>query len=327
MEHYDLPSMYRISTITATGSVGTSIDLDILYNCLEIDITQSQGLIDGTDTTGGTSTGTITDNIIANEDLEGIVYVEFGKKKSETFYKGYAKKYTIHRRKVKPSKRFDNQVTIVYRTKEQNNLNIKTFRNGNIQMTGIKNIDQGSITVDYMLNILRKIYENKDKNVIGDINDLHKADYKIRLINTDYKVGFQIKRDILYKVLKNEYGNICNYEPVIYPGVKIHYFYNESNSQKDGICKCYKKCHDLKCGTGIGQNNCKKITIAVFQSGCIIITGSQTKKQIDECYGYINEVLYKNVSRIEKKKFVNFEEALPPPKKIVFIPKSKIIKP
>ena len=88
---YDKPTDYRISTITATGSVGTTIDLDILYSCLE-----------------------------CNDDEfldDNIVYVEYGKKKSETIYKGYSKKFNINRRKTEPSKRFDNQLTIVFNTK------------------------------------------------------------------------------------------------------------------------------------------------------------------------------------------------------------------
>jgi len=256
--------------------------------------------------------------------VDGIVYVEYGKRKSEMIFKGHAKKYTINRRKVKPNRRFDNQVTIVYRNQGINNLNIKTFRNGNIQVTGVKDIEQGHIVVDKMIDILRDIYLNKDANVIEDVNELKNTEYKIRLINTDYKVGFPIKRDILHKILKNEYGMVCNYEPVIYPGVKLHYFFNKSNRCHDGRCKCKsKKCQDNKGGEGIGDGNCKKITIAVFQSGCIIITGSQTREQIEECYEFINGVLYSNIDRIEKKVMVPINQEQKP-RKIVRILKSNI---
>lgn len=302
MDHstYPSPTPYRISTITATGCVGTPINLDVLYGCLEITSSESC-------------------------PKEGIVYIEYGKKKSETVFKGYSKKFAVNRRKTKPTKRFDNQVTIVYRTVDENNLNIKTFRNGNVQVTGIKSIGQGYAIVDKMIEILKDVYVNKDKDVVENVDDLKNINYKIRLINTDYKVGFSIKRENLHKILKNEYGLVCNYEPVIYPGVKLHYFYNKRNFRVDGVCKCAKKCHDQKGGEGNGESDCKKITIAIFQSGCIIITGSQTKEQIDECYEFINSILYKNIHRIEKKMMVPVLDETVSTKKIVLIPKSKIV--
>ncbi len=266
---------------------------------------------------------------ICSEDKDGILYVEYGKKKSETIFKGFSKKFSIQRRKEKPSKRFDNQVTLIYRC-NGNNLNIKTFRNGNIQVTGIKKIEDGPSVIDNMINILKEIHTNKDKDVIENVDDLRNINFSIRLINTDYKVGFNIKREILHRILINDYEIGCSYEPCIYPGVKIQYFYNMDNHKKDGICYCsLDKCHEKKGGVGKGDNNCKKITIAVFQSGCIIITGSQTRDQIEECYKYINKILYDNVSKIEKKSFVMQPEESEPVKgkKIVFIPKSKIRQP
>lgn len=298
------PTPYRISTITATGSVGTTINLDILYQCLEVTMKEDEG------------------------KHEGISYIEYGKKKSETIFKGTTKKFLVNRRKVHENKRFDNQVTIVYQTNELN-LNIKTFRNGNIQVTGIKDIDQGPNVIDIMIRILKDIYDTKDKSVIEDVDALRNNNFKIRLINTDFKVGFGIKREYLHRILKNEYGNICDYEPVIYPGVKIHYFFNTSNPHKDGKCHCTRKCNDIKGGSGCGDFNCKKITIAVFQSGCIIITGSQTRAQIEECYEFINSILSTNMEKIEKKSIVTLISEPTPSqqKKTVQIPKSKIIYP
>ena len=294
---YDSPTPYRISTITATGCVGTPINLDVLYNCLEV-----------------------------CTDGDGVAYVEYGKKKSDTIYKGFADKFNIQRRKEKPSKRFDNQVTIIYKSK-QNKVNMKVFRNGNIQVTGIKTLESGPKVIDTMIEILRKIHNEKDENVVDNVEDLKNIKFEVRLINTDYKVGFAIKRENLHKVLMNEYGIVCNYEPCIYPGVKIQYFYNLDNPKQDGICKCIgSKCHDKKGGSGQGNGQCKKITIAVFQSGCIIITGSQTKKQVDECYNYINHILYKDIRRIEKKVLVtnSIDTEGNVSKRIVLIPKSKI---
>ena len=274
VQSYASPTPFRISTITTTASISTEVNLDILYEHLDV--------IDGAST--------------------GITYLEFGKKKQETVYKGFTKKFLINRRREKTAKRFDNQLTIVYKISDITSVNMKVFRNGNIQMTGIKNANQGLTMVDNLIEMIQKINSEKSTDVVANIDVLKNANYKICLINTDYKIGFEIKRENLFKVMVHDYENISSYEPCIYPGVKIQYFWNSENVEKDGVCKCSSKCFfKKKSGTGVGDSNCKKITIAVFQSGSVIITGSQSNVQIEECYGYINSVLYTNSEKIIKK--------------------------
>lgn len=275
-QKYASPTPFRISTITCTASINAEVDLNTLFQHLEISPSDT-----------------------------GISYVEYGLKKNDAMYKGFAKKFLINRRRERPAKRFDNQLTIIYKLHEGFVVNMKVFRNGNIQMTGIKNVGQGSEMVDVLIDIIKQIYE-KDPIVVSDIDSLKNTNYKICLINTDFKAGFEVKRDNMFKLIVNEYQNIVSYEPCIYPGVKIQYFWNSENEEKDGNCRCGKKCHlKKKSGTGHGENNCKKITIAVFASGACIITGSQTNAQIEECYKFITGVLYENIDKIEKKDFIS----------------------
>lgn len=292
---------YRISTITATGSVNTDINLDIFYDSL----------------------------LICDEDSEGVVYVEYGKKKSETMYKGFSKKFLINKRKVvTTTKRFENQVTMVYRkieTNYQSLLNIKVFRNGNVQITGIKYIEQGHNMISIIVDMLNKVYET-GQPVVSNIASLENKNYNICLINSDFRIGFSIKRELLYKTFCAEYSNDCSFEPCIYPGVKIQYFYNTTNKRSDGICYCDEQCIIGKgCGTQNGK--CKKITIAVFQSGCVIITGAQNHDQIKEAYKFISNVLHSHRNAIEKK--TSIVDDVPPaqPKKIVMINKKNIVYP
>lgn len=267
------PTSYRISTITTTASIGVELNLDILYENLSI-------------------------------SENAITFIEYGKKKQDTIHKGFSKKFLINRRKEKPAKRFDNQLTIVYRVSDQCSINMKLFKNGKVQMTGIKEESQGYNIVNTLITLIKNIYNNNNE-VINDIDAMKNMNYKICLINTDYRVGFEIKRDLLFKVMLENYNNITSYEPCIYPGVKIQYFWNSESQNKDGVCMCSNKCYcKKKSGTGYGDSNCKKITIAVFQSGSIIITGSQMDIQIKECYSFINKVLYDNVNRIEKKQII-----------------------
>ena len=279
-------TQYRISTITATGSVNSEIDLDVFYDNLRL---------------------------VDNDDVgkSGIVYAEYGKKKSETQTKGYSKKHSS--RKARSSnahaKRFDNQVTIVYRMVDKdmfspkNALNTKVFRNGNIQITGIKYIEQGRKMIDIIIDMLLEMYESGHANVVVSKEKMENTDYSIRLINSDFKVGFPIKRENLYKVFTSMYDNDCSFEPCIYPGVKIRYYYNECNVQHDGLCHCDEYCSIGK-GSGKANGQCKKITVAVFQSGCVIITGAQSQEQINDAYNFIVKVIMENRIHIEKKTVV-----------------------
>lgn len=300
---------YRISTITATGSVGTEINLDLLFDelCLAID---RSGV-------GKTP-----------ENCYGYVYTEYGRRKSTTFYQGIAKKYSsgTSNTQCKPSgfKRFDNQLTVVYKFNDESLINIKVFKNGNIQMTGIKETTDGKVMIDIILADMKRLSMNTTNNIVSDVDALQNKNYKIALINSDFKVDFEVKRDKLHNVLKRMYNIRCSFEPCIYPGVKVQYFWNELNFKKDGICRCSKTCIHGK-GGGSGDNDCKKITIAVFQSGCVIITGAQTTFQIDDTYKFICKILFEHKNIIEKaplpqiiqNKLGNISKDVKPKKKVL----------
>jgi len=301
------PTKYRISTITVTGSVNTEIDLDILYNGFNDMIVESG--------VGKTS-----------EHKLGIVYAEFGKKRSETYFTEFSKKFIASKKKEYTTKRFDNQLTVMYKYNDDSLMNIKMFKNGNIQMTGVKDPDNGRDMICRLVGMIQQVAATAPE-ATKDIANLKATQYKVALINSDFKIGFEIRRDKLYTLLINSYDNKCSFEPCIYPGVKIQYFWNTNNKHKDGVCHCKSECTVGK-NDGNGESNCKKITIAVFQSGCIIITGAQTTYQIDEAYNFICNILRDNFEFVKK---INLAAILPPKEKVekvkIMLKKSSIIYP
>ena len=275
------PFPYKISTITATGGVNTTINLELLYGHLRIDPVDAE--------------------ITCPYSFQ---YVEFGKKKSETFYRGFSKKLTVSRRKKTVTKRFDNQATVIVRSSDldgkQHHVNMKVFKNGNVQITGLKYIEQGIPVINFLIEELRYIYAHHCKDVVESYDALHNSNYRIRLINSDFRFGFDIKRDRLFKILKTDYPHVKkSYEPCIYPGVKIQYFWNDELNNVDGCCTCDAKCSGK--GSGHGDGRCKKITIAVFQSGCVIITGAQSHEQIMSAYEFICGLIEKHTDDIKKQ--------------------------
>jgi hypothetical protein len=121
--------------------------------------------------------------------------------------------------------------------------------------------------------------------------------------------------------LVNKYNIFSSYEPCIYPGVNSKYYFNISNNNEfEGKCYCDVYC-DGK-GNGDGNGKCKKITISIFQSGSIIITGARNMIQINEAHKFINKVINDNFKEVKKdNSFLNRTET----KKIIKIKISNII--
>lgn len=267
------PTNYKVSTITATGSINTCINLEKFYDHVEISSTDSE--------------------------VTSFIYVEFGKKKSDTYFRGFNKKTLVSRRKKVEAKRFDNQATVLVRFFEESKpfqINMKVFKNGNVQLTGLKYIDQGIKIVDFLISQIKEM--QKVNQIVDNLDAIENKNYRIRLINSDFKIGFEIKREKLFRLLQSQFNVYVSYEPCIYPGVKIQYFYNDVRHNKHGICECSIPC----CGKGAGTQSgeCKKITIAVFQSGCVIITGAQNHEQIIESYNFICDIVKNNKQEILK---------------------------
>ena len=142
------------------------------------------------------------------------------------------------------------------------------------------------------------------------------TNYKIVLINSDYFVGFEIKRDELHKILVNNYNIYSSYEPCIYPGVNSKFYWNKDYKDYNeypfsGKCYCDNFCNGK--GTGEGNGQCKKVTISIFQSGSVIITGGRSMEQIVDSYNFINKVFTENYSIIKKinAPFLEKEELKP----------------
>lgn len=186
---------------------------------------------------------------------------------------------------------FRNQMSLIIQSNNDGNLNIKLFKNGSIQITGCKSIEHLFTTLEYIFTKLRcysivcinnkivRKYYVKDLNNL-DVNKL--SEFKITLINSDFKVGFKINRQILFKIIKDNYKHIhCEYDPDRHAGVRIYYSYN---------------------------NNPKCTAIFVFESGSIVITGGLNKTDIIESFNCIVKILYDNFKQIVKIDIKTFLE-------------------
>ena len=195
-------------------------------------------------------------------------------------------------------KTFFNQSTIVLRkainpTMTQfKEVNIKLFGNGGIQMTGIPAEDFARETLMWLIEQLKSV----KPNVFTATPELQK--FKVQLINSDYQVAYPINRNALHNILSQKYKLFSTFESTIYQGVNTKYYYNEKHPDKNtpGICLCERRCKGQ--GSGDGPGECKRITMSVFQTGKIIVTGGRYLYQLEEAYNFLNKVLQTHAHEI-----------------------------
>ena len=223
-------------------------------------------------------------NLYKNLSINDILrFIEFGLHP----LKGEKKNKIKNPRKKKIKKFFYNQMTI--HILKDKIVNMKIFNNGRIQMTGLKSEEQGYNVIQLFLDEINKLSPTVKETIFDNIEP-ETIPGRIVLINSDFSFGHKINREVLYRII-TEKGYYSSYEPCSYPGVNIKYYYNVRN-QNDGICNCLCECN------GKGGSNCKSITIAVFNSGNIIITGGQSYKHLTIAYDFICKILNENKNDI-----------------------------
>lgn len=262
---------YKISTITAIGRLLRQ-DVKVLVNLQAF-----------------------YDSVVEGGPFQ---YTEYTINKDNVFHKGYHKKMAVKMRREKTTKRFDNQVSVLFchHVGESTTAvftNMKIFQNGNVQMTGLKSIEQGHSALEYIANHIRKSLDGWP--IVDDMDMIEPNSFKICMINSDFKLGVNIKRNLLYNIVRKEYGTFCRFEPTCYAGVAIQPMINELYADDPNhICRCTVRCDGKGCG--VGNGHCKRVTIAVFGSGAVIITGSQSIAQLDAAYEFITRVFTKHSS-------------------------------
>ena len=221
-----------------------------------------------------------------------ILYVEYG----DDIRKGDdAKKSARKHKKKKPKKYFYNQVTIHMRRENDKRVNMKIFNNGRVQMTGVIKSEQGLEKIRDLVKEFNYISEEERVSIFGHSNPIdHLQETETVLIKSNFDIGFDLDREALHRLIIYA-GYYSSYEPGIYPGVNIKYYYNPLNVSP-GICNCTLPCD----GKGKGDA-CKRITVAAFKSGKIIITGGRSSENITTAYNFITEFISQNVDEIKSQ--------------------------
>jgi len=269
---------YRVSTITCNGSIGKNVAevyLDKLFQHIPIVSTEEN-----------------TPGFIYMVDREGKETKGISPKKEK---RAHSKK---NKEDESKKRRFDNAISGYFQTKQGYYPSVKIFKNGTIQMTGLKQIEDGMLLHTQVFEVVKQLIQEFPDTVKN--TDLECCEFYVRLINSDFSVPFHIRRKDLHQLLiSDHYNNISSFQPGTYPGVKLQYFWNPSFGKQDGRCHCTeKKCFGKGDGTGEGQ--CKKVTVSIFESGKILITGAINFEQVNQAYEYICKILQGHQPTLQK---------------------------
>ena len=208
-----------------------------------------------------------------NNDIK---YVEYG---DQTPKGSNPKKEKAKRSKKAQKKKnyFYNQLSLLLFCEKS--INIKIFNNGSFQMTGIKNDRMAHNVIDILINNITNIYEDISIKVL-ELNTV--------MVNSDFDYKYTLNNDKLHELIESN-NYYSSYEPCTYPGVNIKYYHNNNQKCNFGICQCENICN----GKGL-NGNCRRITIAAFKSGKIIITGKVEIEQIHIAKDFITNFIYQH---------------------------------
>jgi hypothetical protein len=147
----------------------------------------------------------------------------------------------------------------------------------------------GSITEDQFNCIINRI-RGKIKEVMPATEDEDSDEAvlngSLAMINSNFKVDYEIRQSRLHSLIMNEYGMPVNFDDN-YQGVKIQYLYNPQNNT--GLCHCTDPpCAEIK---NKKKRKCHNITIAVFKAGSTLIEGGNITEHLDAAYEFISGVL------------------------------------
>ena len=155
------------------------------------------------------------------------------------------------------------------------NVSIFIFPNGKVKMAGIKTYNTIDIVIEEIIDIFNYVPECLD-----NISEIEPENVKIQMICSDFKIkpikedsdGWCLKQEELKNILVKK-GYSATFSALSkYPGINLKI---PSLTEED-----------------------KKVSLLIFRSGSIIITGAKNMKDISTSYIFIIDIISKNANNL-----------------------------
>jgi TATA-box binding protein (TBP) (component of TFIID and TFIIIB) len=216
-----------------------------------------------------------------NQQIDLVVLKQVLEAKLDISYKPGSRKSKDKKKKGTDSfyNSFDIKLTFVDRSTEPmvfSNFSIFIFPNGKVKAAGIRTIATISVMTAELVEIIK--FVNSQQKIVEDIETFRPENIKIQMICSDFKIkpvredpdGWCLKQeDLKNLIIKN--GHSATFSALSrYPGINMKY---PSSIQPD-----------------------KQISLLIFRSGSIIITGAKFAQDISESYLFITNLISNNFS-------------------------------
>jgi TATA-box binding protein (TBP) (component of TFIID and TFIIIB) len=220
------------------------------------------------------SVSTMTVCFNFNNEINLKVLNESFPKGVDVSYKPGSKKSKVPKKKGTDSfyNSFDIKLTILDReTGLFSNVSIFIFPNGKVKAAGAKNLNTINLLIEELIELIKFIPES-----VIDPDTLAAENIKIQMICSDFKIkpikddpdGWCLKQEELKNILVKEHSLSATFSALSrYPGINMKY------------------------PSIIGD---KMVSLLIFRSGSIIITGAKNTKDIYNSYKFITDVIIKN---------------------------------
>jgi hypothetical protein len=190
---------------------------------------------------------------------------------------GISKKdLTSYRCKKKSA--FYNCFVLIFRMKVDGvfkEMHVKVFNTGKLEIPGVQN----EVLFQRVLVLLLETLQPYMSETIG----YKQNSTETVLINSNFKCGFYINREVLYDILKYKYNIQSIYDPCSYPGIQCKFYYN----------------HDIGIQTGsqiseenkLTSSNISEVSFMIFRTGSVLVVGKCDDDVLMIIYEFLKNIL------------------------------------
>jgi TATA-box binding protein (TBP) (component of TFIID and TFIIIB) len=204
--------------------------------------------------------------------------------------------------RIKQKRAFFNCFVVILRIVDEEDeqrsfkeMHVKVFNTGKLEIPGIK--------TDSMMARVQTLLVQTLRPIVGEDLDFQRGNSETVLINSNFKCGYYINRDALYKMLKYKYRINCNYDACSYPGIQCKFFYVKGSGEQSGQ-------QPMHIAAGEETNRYKKtsnvdkahyeISFMIFRTGSVLIVGKCNEDVLHEIYEFIRTMLETEYMEIGK---------------------------
>tara|TARA_B100000886_G_scaffold71038_2_gene45195 strand:- start:14077 stop:15093 length:1017 start_codon:yes stop_codon:yes gene_type:complete len=177
---------------------------------------------------------------------------------------GLCKKDIISYRSKQKSA-FYNCFVMILRLNDNKNfkeIHVKVFNTGKLEIPGIQCEILYQKTLELVVNILQNIITHVKLNIPEHSETV--------LVNSNFRCGYYIDREKMYKILKYQYNINATYDACSYPGIQCKYNID---------------------------NECT-ISFMIFRTGSVLIVGKCEMESLYKVYNFLKEMLIKEYSNV-----------------------------